>query len=231
MSRTNTIHGRRIAVAAAALAVPALLVAAASPAAAATVTVASWGMNDTGTTMADASGHGHTGTLHGVTTGNPGVAGTSFGFFSQPSYVSVPSAADLNPGTAAFSITLSVKFPNRPSSSVGDYDLLRKGLSTTDGGSYKVEVLQSGKAFCDFRGSTHDGSVTGSVALSSNAWHTITCKRTATTVSVTAGGSTTTKTVTTGTISNSGNVYLGAKNGGGADQLTGYLDSVTIKKG
>ncbi|MDH2443037.1 LamG domain-containing protein [Amnibacterium sp. CER49] len=225
------MHRTRWMSATAALAVPALVLATAQGASAASATVASWGMNDTGTTMSDSSGHGHNGTLHTVKTAQPGFAGSSFGFFGHPSYVSVPSAADLNPGTANFSFTLHVKFPNRPSSSVGDYDLMRKGLATTDGGSWKVEVLGSGKAFCDFRGATHEGTVTSTNALSAGAWHTITCTRTATTVQIVADGATVTKTVTTGSISNSGSVFLGAKNGTGADQLTGYLDSVTVRKG
>jgi hypothetical protein len=209
----------------------ALVAATAQGASAATVTVAKWAMDDTGTTMADSSGHNHVGTLHGVTTGQPGVSGTAFGFAGKPSYVSVPSATDLNPGTATFTITLHVKFPARPSGSVGDFDVLRKGLSTTDGGSYKIEILGSGHAFCDFRGSTKEGSLTGSKALAVNAWHTITCTRTPTSMKLTVDGSTTSKTVTTGTISNTGNLYIGAKNGSGGDQLTGSVDAVSLLKG
>lgn len=214
-----------------AVATMASLVLVAQPASAATITVAQWNMGDTGTTMTDSSGHHHNGTLHNVTTGQPGVSGKAFLFSGKPSYVSVPSSLDLNPVTSSFTITLHVKFPARPTSAVGDFDVLRKGLSTTDGGSYKIEILQSGKAFCDFRGSTHEGSLTGTKALAVNAWHTITCTRTATSMKLVVDGSTTSKSVTTGTISNTGNLYIGAKNSSGGDQLTGFVDSVTIKKG
>jgi hypothetical protein len=209
----------------------ALVIATAQGASAASVTVAKWNMDDTGTTMTDSSGHGHNGTLHNVRTGQPGVSGKAFQFASHPAYVSVPSATDLNPVTASFTITLHVRFPARPSSSVGDFDVLRKGLSTTDGGSYKIEILQSGKAFCDFRGSTHEGSLTGTKALAVNAWHTIVCTRTATSMKLTVDGVATSKTVTTGTISNTGNLYVGAKNASGGDQFTGLVDAVTIQKG
>ena len=214
-----------------AVATTASLVLVAQPVTAATLTVAQWSMNDTGTTMADSSGHNHPGTLHNVTPGQPGFSGTAFLFSGKPSYVSVPSATDLNPVTSTFTITLHVKFPARPTSAVGDFDVLRKGLSSTDGGSYKIEILQSGKAFCDFRGATHEGSLTGTKALAVNAWHTIACTRTPTSMKLVVDGVTTSKTVTTGTISNTGNLYIGAKNGSGGDQLTGLVDAVTIKKG
>jgi len=214
-----------------AVATMATLVLVAQPASAATITVAQWKMDDTGTTMTDSSGHHHNGTLHNVIPGQPGFSGKSFLFSGKPSFVSVPSATDLNPVTSNFTITLHVKFPARPSSAVGDFDVLRKGLSTTDGGSYKIEILQSGKAFCDFRGATHEGSLTGTKALAVNTWHTITCTRTATSMKLVVDGSTISKTVTTGTISNTGNLYIGAKNSSGGDQLTGFVDAVTIKKG
>jgi hypothetical protein len=209
----------------------ALVIATAQGASAATVTVAKWNMDDRGTTMTDSSGHNHNGTLHNVKTGQPGVSGTAFQFATKPAYVSVPSATDLNPVTSNFTITLHVRFPARPTSTVGDFDVLRKGLSSTEGGSYKIEILQSGKAFCDFRGSTHEGSLTGANALAANTWHTVVCTRTATSMTLTVDGSTVSKTVTTGTISNTGNLYIGAKNSTGADQLTGSVDAVTIQKG
>ena len=217
------------AVAAVATMTSLLLVA--QSAAAETLTVAQWKMDDTGTTMVDSSGHNHNGTLHNVMTGQPGFSGKAYLFSGKPSYVSVPSATDLNPVTSTFTVTLHVKFPARPTSAVGDFDVLRKGLSTTDGGSYKIEILQSGHAFCDFRGSTREGSLTGTKALAVNAWHTITCTRTATSMKLVVDGSTISKTVTTGTISNTGNLYIGAKNSSGGDQLTGFVDAVTIKKG
>ncbi len=207
----------------------AALVLGASTAASASTQVALWNMGDSGSTMSDASGHGHTGTLHDVATGQPGTSsGKGFGFFSHPSYVSVPSSSDLNPGTSSFSFTVHVKFSSKPS---GDYDVLRKGLSTTDGGSYKVEILSGGNAYCNFRGSSAQGAVSSSRNLADNAWHTITCSRTSSSVKVTVDGSTSSKSVSTGSISNSGSLYIGAKSSGGADQYRGVVDRVSVSRG
>jgi len=194
------------------------------------VVVANWNMSDTGTSMADSSGHGHNGALHNVATQQAGLGGVGYGILSKPSYVTVPSATDLNPGTSAFSFTVHVKFSTKPSSTVGDYDLLRKGLSTTSGGSYKMEILQSGVAFCDFRGSA-EGKVTGSSNLANNAWHTITCARTSTSVRLTVDGSTVSKTVGTGTISNTSSMFVAAKDSAGNDQYHGSMDNVSVSKG
>jgi hypothetical protein len=219
---------RRIALGlAAAASALGLTLAAAAPASAATQ-VALWNMGDSGSTMSDSSGHGHTGTLHNVSTGQPGTSGgKAFGFLSHPSYVSVPSSSDLNPGTSSFSFTVHVKFSAKPS---GDYDVLRKGLSTTDGGSYKVEILSGGTAFCDFRGSAQ-GSVSSSRNLADNAWHTITCARTSSTVKLTVDGATSSKSVSTGSISNSGSLYIGAKSSSGDDQYRGLIDRVSVSRG
>ena len=199
--------------------------------ASASTQVALWNMGDTGTTMTDASGHGHNGKMTNVAVSQPGYSGNAFGFLSTPSYVTVPSATDLNPGTSAFGVTLHVRFSIRPSSSVGDYDLLRKGLSTTSGGSYKVEILGGGNAFCNYRGSSGSGSVSSGSNLANNAWHTITCARTSTSVRLTVDGTTYSRNVSTGTISNTSTVYLAAKNGGGEDQYRGLMDLVSVSKG
>src|SRR3954471_19592758 len=55
-----------------------MLVITAATARAGTV-VAAWNMEDAGGTMADSSGRGHTGTLHGVTARQPGQSGFGYG--------------------------------------------------------------------------------------------------------------------------------------------------------
>lgn len=209
-------------------AVPLLVLA--GPAQAAT-TVASWNMGDSGSTMADSSGRGHTGTLHHVAVQQTGNSGKGFGFSGKPSYVSVPASSDFTPGTGNVRFALSVRFTARPSSSVGDYDLLRMGLSTTSGGDYKMEILQSGKAYCEFRGSSGVGGVSGGPVLSDGRWHTIACARTASSVVLTVDGTSYTTAKKTGSITSAVTVYIGAKDGSGADQYTGLMDSVSISKG
>ena len=200
------------------------------PAQAATV-VARWNMGDSGSSMSDATGRGHTGTLHNVAVGQAGVSGRAFGFAGKPSYVTVPASADFSPGTANFRIQLSLRFTVRPSAAVGDYDVLRQGLSTTAGGDYKLEVLQSGKAFCEFRGSGGTGAVSGGPALSDGRWHTVVCARTASSVVLTVDGATFSTAKATGSITSQATVYIGAKDGTGADQYAGSLDAVSISKG
>jgi hypothetical protein len=207
-----------------------LLVATASPASAATL-VARWNMDGTGSTMSDSTGRGHTGTLHHVAVGQPGLSGSAYGFSGKPSYVTVPSSGDFSPGSGNFKVTLSVRFPAVPSASVEDFDLLRRGLSSTSGGSYKVEILRSGRAFCDFRGSSGEVTVTGTQNLANNKWHTITCARVGSSVVLTVDGTSVSRSGSIGSISSSTTLYIGAKDSSGNDQYTGLMDSVSITKG
>lgn len=197
----------------------------------AATTVALWNMGDSGSTMYDATGRGHTGTLHNVAVQQPGQSGKSFRFGGSPSYVSVPASADFTPGTGNFRVQMSVNFTTRPSPAVIDYDLLRRGLSTTAGGDYKVEILQNGKAFCQFRGSAGTGAVSGGPALSDGRWHVIICARTASSVVLNVDGISYSVAKQTGSITHTVPLYIGAKDGGGADQYTGLMDSVSISKG
>jgi hypothetical protein len=225
------IASRRMSlVSALAAAVIGALVATAAPAQAATV-VARWNMEDGGTTMADATGHGHTGTLHGVAVRQPGQSGFGFGFSGTPAYVSVPSSSAFSPGTQNIKLTASVRFSTRPSSSVGDYDIIRRGLSSTSGGDYKLEILGGGQAFCLFRGSAGQVQVTGGANLANNAWHTLSCSRAGNTVVLTVDGSSVSRTGSTGSIANSATVYIGAKNTAGADQYRGVMDNVSVTIG
>lgn len=202
----------------------------AQPAQAAT-TVATWKMGGTGSTMTDSSGGGHTGTLHDVDVDQPGVSGRAFGFSDTPSYVTVPASSDFTPGKGAFAVKVSVRFDDRPSATVRDYDLLRMGLSSTSGGSWKVEVLQNGKAYCEFRGSSGTGTVSAGPDLSDGRWHTLTCARTSSKVVLTVDGKSYSTSKATGSITSSKAVYIGARDGSGADQYRGLMDSVSIHKG
>lgn len=219
----NTGRILRVSTATAACAAAALLVPGVANAA---TERAHWSMNDTGTSMADSSGNSNTGKLKNVTTGDPGLSGTSFGFAQKPSYVNVPDNSSLDPDTSDFTITLHVKFTQNPPSSVGDYDLLRKGLSTTSGGSYKVEIYNN-KALCNFRGAKQ-GQVNSGPSLNDGKWHTIVCARTSSKVTLTVDGSSWSKSVSTGKISNSSSLMIGAKNTSGADQYNGFMDEVVI---
>ena len=207
-----------------------LLIATASPASAATL-VARWNMDGTGSTGGDSTGRGHTGTLHHVAVGRSGISGSGYGFSGKPSYVTVPSSGDFSPGSGNFKITLAVRFPALPSSSVADFDLLRRGLSSTAGGSYKLEILRSGRAFCDYRGSSGEVTVTGTQNLANNKWHTISCARVGNSAVLTVDGASVSRSGSIGSITGSSTLYIGAKDSSGNDQYSGLMDAVSITKG
>jgi Concanavalin A-like lectin/glucanases superfamily len=202
-----------------------------APGAQAATVTALWHMGDAGAVMTDASGHGVTGTLTNVATGQPGAVGHAFGFAGRPSYVDVANTAALNPGTAAFTVAARVRLATRPSAAVGDFDIIRKGLASTPGGDWKVEILQSGRAFCLFKGSAGQVSVTGGPNLANNRWHSISCRRTSTGVRLIVDGTTYTKTGATGSIANASSTLIGAKSTTGEDQYAGLLDEVSVSTG
>jgi hypothetical protein len=124
-------------------------------------------------------------------------------------------------------MTAYVSFTSPPSDSVGDYDLIRKGLSNTEGGDYKMEILGSGKAFCYFRGSSGSESIENGPNLADGAWHKIQCIKTSSSVSLVVDGKQYTQSVTVGSISNSAKLAIGAKAEGG-DWYLGLMDEVSI---
>jgi len=190
-------------------------------------TAALWHMNETsGSVMHDSAGS-NDGTLHNVTLGKAGLSGTAYGFNGTSSYVSAPSSGALNPGSSGFSLRVSVRFTKLPAQ---DYDLLRKGLSTTAGGDYKMEIAHSGQALCLFGGSTGKATLIGGPKLNTGTWHTIVCAKSASAVRLVVDGTVRkTSSVAVGSIANSASVYLGAKPG--TDFYRGIMDEVRIAVG
>ena len=185
-------------------------------------------------TMTDSSGNGNNGTASaGVTT----VAGTNGNgyHFSGTGHVTVPSSDSLNPGSADFSVTAHVNFPQGPSSTTGDFDLIRKGLTTAPGGEWKMEIFPnsslSSPAYCLFKDANKvTASIRGTKNLAGTGWHTITCTKTSTQIKLTVDGATQTKTVSLGSIGNTADLVVGQKLGGG-DQYAGDMDEVSIDIG
>ena len=200
----------------------------AQPAAAASTVRALWRMGETsGTTMHDSSGQGHNGTLTNVKVGQPGFSGLGYGFNGTSSIVKVPSASSLNPGSSPFTWTTHVKFTKLPSA---DYDLVRKGLSTTSGGHWKSEILNTGKAFCEVRGSAGTAHLSNGPMLNNGAWHTVTCTRNGSTLTLTVDGKSYSTTHASGTVSNSAQLTMGAKTSNG-DYFNGVMDEVRLAIG
>lgn len=191
-----------------------------------------WHMDETsGSVMVDSSGHGYNGTLTNVQTGVSGFNGTkAYGFNGTSSKVVVPNAAGLNPGTKDLVVSVHVAFTAVPAD---DYDLIRKGLQSTDGGDWKIEIVNvNGAAIarCYLRGSSGSWQKTTGPNLADGAWHTITCERHATSVQMSVDGTVWKKTKTIGSLSNSAALSIGAKASGG-DWTKGRIDEVSITIG
>jgi hypothetical protein len=191
--------------------------------------VALWHMDETsGTTMFDSVGT-HTGTLHSTQIGLPGFTGTAFGFNGSSSYVNVPTAADLNPGSANITVTIHLKTSGTPPSPPADWDVIRKGLYTTTGGEFKMEFQQSGQASCGFEGSSGYAELVAGPAINNGQWHTVSCVKTSTAIQVVVDGQIFSKTANVGAIANTADVVIGARPG--SDWYQGQLDEASIQIG
>lgn len=190
-----------------------------------------WHMEDP-KQLVDSSGNNNNGTTKNIT-GVPGLVGNGYHFNGSSSVATVPSSNSLNPGSAIITFTLHVKFTKPPSATVGDYDLIRKGLASTPGGDYKMEILPRNnrtraKGFCFFKDSSKKvGQIVDGPNLADGRWHTISCMKTPTSVQLTADGMTYTNPVHLGSISNSAPLTIGAKTGGG-DWYSGDMDEVSV---
>ena len=213
---------------------------------AAPTVVALWHMDEGAgaTQMTDSSGNNNHGTLNKTESGLNGFQGLSyyFGRIGLPSFVEVPHSATLNPGTANITLSMYAKFPRVPPAAVGDYDMVRKGLSSKTAGNYKMEIVPRakgtiGRAYCLFKGTSGRAVLAQGPDLSDDQWYYIECKKTSNQVSLrvkaTVGSfdQTWTKNVVVGLIVNSTNVYVGAKTKTGGDQYTGAMDEVKIEIG
>jgi hypothetical protein len=204
------------------------IVALAGPAQAALSVRALWNMESLPTMVDDAGGDDN------GSTKNLSLSGGGYLFNSRSDIATAPDAATLDPGSATIRLTARVKFSAVPSAN-GTYDLVRKGLSSTSGGEYKMEIARdsSGRAVavCTFKGSKQVAvRSTGSVNLAGSAFQTITCIKNGSSVQVIAGGQTRTTTKAVGSISNSSAVFVGGK-GDGTDAFPGVMDFVRIEIG
>ena len=191
-----------------------------------------WHMDETsGSTMKDSSGHGHNGTLKNIKLGVAGVGGTKgYGFNGKSSVIIVPDAPDLDAGTADMVVTVHVAFTEAPED---DYDLIRKGLTSTKGGDWKIEIVNvSGKSIarCYLKGSGGSWQKTTGPDLADGKYHTITCEKHATTVSMSIDGTVWKSTKSLGTMGNAAPLSIGAKAEGG-DWYEGSMDEVSIVNG
>lgn len=189
-----------------------------------------WHFDETsGTTAVDSSGNGNDGTAEDVV-----MTGSGYVFNGVSSKVVVPTSDSLNPGTAAFSFSVTFQSSVAPGSGL-DYDLLRKGLTTTSGGEYKVEILQANgkaRALCVVKDSAKKAlQIRGTTNLTDGQVHTITCTRTSAGLTVVVDNlAPRIKAGSTGTVANTAPLSIGAKaeGGSGADWFNGVILDASV---
>jgi Concanavalin A-like lectin/glucanases superfamily len=207
-------------------------------------TAAHWNMNEPAGYgfMLDDSGNGNTGTWENITAN-----GSRYLFNGTTSRVIVPDNPNgsLDPGAQPFSYSVTFNTSVVPDATVGDFDLLRKGLGSTKGGYYKVELYPTSdhtraRPLCQLQGNTGAAKlvigvnpVTGKkFNLADGIWHTITCKKddgglTMVVDDVQVGF----KAATIGSIANSAPLTIGAKQDAGGDWYNGLMDRAKVKVG
>jgi hypothetical protein len=212
-----------------AAALAATLLGLASPASAALTVRASWQMNSL-PTLADSAGGDNNGTTKNIT-----LTGGYYTFNGTSSYATAPDKPNLDPGTANITLAARVSITTIPRSATNTYDVVRKGLTTTSGGYYKMEIARSSTgaaiAVCRFKDSLgRAGEAYGTVNLVNKGFVTITCTKTSTGVTVNAAGETVTAPKTVRSIANASPVFIGQK-GDSTDWFKGQMDWVTISIG
>jgi hypothetical protein len=206
----------------------------ASPAAwAALVKAADWQMNETSGQMIDT----RDATLEDNNNGIPTdvvQTGSTYRFNGSTSRVFVPDNDSLDPLENDITLTARVMVPNVE---MGDdsYDVVRKGLSTTAGGDYKMEIKRTkdptvGKLHCFFRGTNGKVDKVARGDIVDGGWHTLECAKTSNSVVATVDGRSFTDTGSAGSISNQKEVLVGGKRTDPFDDMFyGEMDFVSIK--
>ena len=116
--------------------------------------------------------------------------GTSafFGGASVNSRITVPYSATLVPGSQDVSATVQINTTAMPGTGGLDFDIVR---SSKAGQQYKIELFpKNGKALalCFFSGALAHKQITAGPALNDGQWHTITCTKTSSQISLTVDG-------------------------------------------
>jgi hypothetical protein len=188
--------------------------------------VAGWAFNEgSGTTTADASGHGHTGTINGATWTTTGCKfGSCLSFTGTGHNVTTPDAADLDLGTA-FTIMAWVK----PTTTAG----WRPVLIKENGTNLEAYLLYSnpsnqGAYFTDT--GNVEKSVTGGSAISTTQWTNVAMVRNGTTLSYWVNGVSVASTTVSAlpVVSSSGILAIGGHTFWGGEWFSGALDDARI---
>jgi hypothetical protein len=198
------------------------------PAWAVLVAKADWQMNETSGQMIDSSGNGNNGSPTDVLQ-----TGSTYTFNGSTSRVAVPDNDSLDPGTNDITLTASVQVAGE-SLDDDSYDIVRKGLSSTSGGDYKMEIKRAsnstvGKLHCLFKGTEGRVHKVARPDIVDGNWHTLECIKTSNSVVARVDGQSYTQTGSAGSVVNSTNVLVGAKKANPFDDMfDGSMDFVSI---
>ena len=198
------------------------------PAWAVLLKAADWRMNETSGKMIDSSRHNNNGTPSRVVR-----TGSTYVFNGSTSHVVVPDHRSLDPAGKNITLSASVKVKGR-SLDDDSYDIVRKGLVTTPGGDYKMEIMRTsnrkvGKLHCLFKGSRGTVQKWAKRDLVDGRWHTLACIKKRNSVVARVDGKSYTRRGSAGSIANSSKVMMGAKQVAPLDDVfDGSMNFVTI---
>ncbi len=206
----------------------------ASPAWAVLLKAADWQMDEMDETsgqMLDSSGNNNNGTPTDVLQ-----TGSTYVFNGSTSYVAVPDSDSLDPEGKDVTLSARVMVTDAPMDD-DSYDIVRKGLVSSPGGDYKMEIKRGanptvGKLHCLFKGT---GGTVDKVArhdIVDGNWHTLECIKTSTSVVARVDGrSGSTKAGSAGSIANASEVLVGGKTATPRpdDMFDGSMDFVSIE--
>ncbi|HEX5532272.1 MAG TPA: Ig-like domain-containing protein [Actinomycetales bacterium] len=180
-----------------------------------------WRMEETsGTTAFDSSGNGNNGANRNIALGQPGYAGLGYGFNGSSSVVTIPHSSSLTPGSQDYRVDVAIKTTNPM-----DVDIVRKGLGTTTGGEWKIEMF-SQQASCVAKDNTGFRSdVGGGPILTDGKWHTISCIKTADSLRLVVDGMSFWQYRRLGTMNNTAEMTIGSRSDT-TDQVDGVIDEV-----
>jgi Concanavalin A-like lectin/glucanases superfamily len=200
----------------------------ASPAAwAALVKAADWRMNERSGRMIDSSrNHNHGSPKHVVRTGS------TYVFNGSTSRVAVPDDKSLDPAARGITLRASVRVAGRGLDD-DSYDVVRKGLSGTPGGHYKMEIIRTdptvGNLYCLFKGTKGKVNRLAQPDIVDRKWHTLACTKTRNSVVARVDGRSYTRRGSAGSISNQKEVLIGAKTTNPLDDVFhGSMNRVSI---
>jgi concanavalin A-like lectin/glucanase superfamily protein len=195
---------------------------------AAMVKAANWQMNERSGKMIDSSRHRNNGTPKHVRQ-----TGSTYVFNGSTSRVAVRDDNSLDPAARGITLKASVRVAGKRLDD-DSYDIVRKGLSGTPGGDYKMEIYRTsnpavGKLHCFFKGSQGIARVLAPPNIVDRKWHTLACTKTGNSVVARVDGRSYMQSGSAGSISNSKEVLIGAKTTNPLDDVFhGSMNRVSI---